>query len=62
MVHAGVQLFFVVFSFGVVICSITSYCLSRKTGAEPAARGPAGCGDPWGGLSICLQKPFFLRV
>lgn len=55
MVHEGVQLFFVVLSFSGVICSITSYCLSSKTGAEPPARGPAGC--VW--IVHMLAKTFF---
>lgn len=49
MVRAGVQLFFVVLSFSVVICSITNYCLSSKAGAEPPAHDHAGCGTPLGG-------------
>lgn len=54
MVHAGVQLFFVVLTFSVVMCGITGYCLSSKTGAVLAVVTPL-CG-----LSICLQRPFIL--
>lgn len=44
MVHAGVQLFFVLLSFIVDDWSLPE----SKTGAEPPARGRAGCGDPFG--------------
>lgn len=56
MVPAGVQLFFVVFSFSVVICSITSYCLRAKQvlSHQPVAmRGPL-----WWTVHV-LAKMFF---
>lgn len=59
MVHAGVQLFFVVLTFSVVMCGITGYCLSSKTGAEPPAHGCAGCGDPFVWTVHMLAKAFY---
>lgn len=54
MVHAGVQLFFVLLSFIVDDWSLPE----SKTGAEPPARGRAGCGDPFGWAVHILAKTF----
>lgn len=60
MVHAGVQLFFVLLSFIVVICSMTGHCLRAKQALSHQPVAVLAVGTPLGELSISLQRPFLL--